>query len=138
MNHQQIFRIQRRGAVQRGDHFRFEALAFLRMKLIIAGVKLAQFNPELGVAGGLAARFVQYFERLAGLTAFLVNRRQIAVTHEQVGRLFYRSLIGLDGEVRFSRLGVRQPQPGQHLPRSARRTSRFGQQVNRFVNLFVL
>ena len=86
----------------------------------------------------MAGGGVQHFERLAGLPVLLVHRKQVAITHQQLGRPSDRRLIGLDGLVGFSGLRTGQSQPRKHLPGGARRSGRLGQKIDRFISLFAL
>ena len=106
--------------IQGGDDFGFDVRAFVRMQLIVAGIQLGKFHPELRVVRRLAGGAVQHFEGLAELPVFLINGKQIAVSHKQLGIPADRRQVGLDRQVRFPDFGIGPTQPGEHLARSLR------------------
>ena len=108
------------GPIQGGDDFGFDVRAFVRMQLIVAGIQLGKFHPELRVVRRLAGGAVQHFEGLAELPVFLINGKQIAVSHKQLGIPADRRQVGLDRQVRFPDFGIGPTQPGEHLARSLR------------------
>ena len=118
LNQQQVIRFQLGGTIECGDDLGFDVGAFVRMELIIAGIQLGQFHPELRIVRRLTGGGVQHSERFSELAVFLVNGKQVAVPHEQIGSPADGRQVGLDSQVGLANFGIGPAQPGEHLPRS--------------------